>query len=207
MARNLNFQLEIKHKGCWRESKITRDRSCDVVLQPHRWNPCHCHHVDFSTAFYFHLFHFSQSHFYYAYGNWSLGLEVKYKRHSIQIRSQSRPNDHTLHSQWIYMPTSLALYIITVCICNICVCVCIYINAYLFLNITLSFHNVTCMYIFRDDHLALTNNWCAFSLGKNISLNPSFPQLLIVLCVGLRSHGIFPHPLMHVQIISPVLQM
>lgn len=97
------------------------------------------------------------------------------------------------------MPTSLALYVTTVCICNICVCVCIYINAYLFLNITLSFHNVTCMYIFRNDHLALTNNWCAFSLGKNISLNPSFSQLLIVLCVGLRSHGIFPHPLMHVQ--------
>lgn len=25
LSKKLNFQLEIKHKGCWRESKITRD--------------------------------------------------------------------------------------------------------------------------------------------------------------------------------------
>lgn len=41
-------------------------------------------------------------------------------------------------------------------------------------------YNVASMYVFRTDHLALAT-----------SLTSSFPQLPVVLCIGLRSPGRF----------------
>jgi hypothetical protein len=53
---------------------------------------------------------------------------------------------------------------------------------------------LSCMYVFRADHLALNNQLLYSSLGKTISLEPSFPQLSNVLYVGLRTYR-----LSHVQ--------
>jgi hypothetical protein len=47
-------------------------------------------------------------------------------------------------------------------------------------------YSVACMYIIRADHLVLDNQLVCSSLGKTTSFAPSFLQLSIVLCVGLR---------------------
>lgn len=52
-------------------------------------------------------------------------------------------------------------------------------------------YNVTCMYAFRDGHLALDNQLVCCSFGKFTSPAPSFPQLPVVVCVGLRPRGCF----------------
>ena len=62
-----------------------------------------------------------------------------------------------------------------------CVCVCTYI----FLNL-LSLYSVTCVYVFRADHLVLDNQSLCSALGKTISPALSYPQPSVVLCVGLR---------------------
>lgn len=56
----------------------------------------------------------------------------------------------------------------------------------------LSLYYVTCMYIFRANHLALEDLLMCPSLGQNSSLAPSFPRFAIVLCVGLRPSKLFP---------------
>lgn len=50
----------------------------------------------------------------------------------------------------------------------------------------LSLFNVTCIYVSRAHHLALSNQLACYSLGKTTSPTSSFPQLPIVICVGLR---------------------
>lgn len=50
---------------------------------------------------------------------------------------------------------------------------------------------ITCIYVFRTDHLALNNQLLYSSLGKNTSFAPSFPQLYKVLYVGLRTYRLF----------------
>lgn len=49
--------------------------------------------------------------------------------------------------------------------------------------------NVTCMYVFRTDQLALDNQTTCSYLGKSISPTRSFPQVPGVLCVELRLPG------------------
>jgi hypothetical protein len=61
----------------------------------------------------------------------------------------------------------------------------IYIS--IFLNNLLSVYNVTCIYVFRADHLALDKQLVSSSLGKIISLALSIPHLPIVLCVGFEA--------------------
>jgi hypothetical protein len=47
------------------------------------------------------------------------------------------------------------------------------------------------MYVFRADHLALENNWCALSPRKAV-LALNIPWLPVVLCVELRPRGFAP---------------
>lgn len=54
-----------------------------------------------------------------------------------------------------------------------------------------SSHNATGMYVFKADRLAMCNQLMFSSLRKPASPLPSFPQLLTVLCVGLRLCGFF----------------
>lgn len=49
------------------------------------------------------------------------------------------------------------------------------------------------MYVyFQSDHLALDNQLACSFLSKTTSCIPSFPQLSIVIWVGLRSCGLLP---------------
>jgi hypothetical protein len=47
------------------------------------------------------------------------------------------------------------------------------------------------MYVFRADHLTLDYHLVCSSLGKSTSPITIFPQLPIVIYVGLRPHGLF----------------
>jgi hypothetical protein len=49
-------------------------------------------------------------------------------------------------------------------------------------------YNVACMYVFRDDHLAMDKQLVCSSLG----IAPNFPQLPEVPCVGLRPDSLYP---------------
>lgn len=49
---------------------------------------------------------------------------------------------------------------------------------------------VTCMYVFRTDCLALNNQLMCSSMGKTSSLSSKFLQLPMVLCEGLKPHGL-----------------
>lgn len=51
---------------------------------------------------------------------------------------------------------------------------------------------VTCMYVFRADYLTLNNELMCSSMGKTSSLSRKFLQLPMVLCEGLKPHGLFP---------------
>lgn len=84
-----------------------------------------------------------------------------------------------------------------------CYCMHVYICLYIHIakqNLQSS-HNATCMYIFRSDHLILDNLLVCSSLGKTTSPAPRIAQLPIVICVGLRPHGLFPFYGMFVSII------
>lgn len=48
------------------------------------------------------------------------------------------------------------------------------------------------MLLFRDDHLTLDKQSMCTFLVKTTSSAPSFAHLPVVLCVGLRLHGILP---------------
>jgi hypothetical protein len=48
------------------------------------------------------------------------------------------------------------------------------------------------MYIFSNDHLVLESQLVCSSLGKAIFLTPRIPQLLVILCIKLKPHGLFP---------------
>lgn len=66
--------------------------------------------------------------------------------------------------------------------------------------------NVTCMYAFRTDQLALDNQTGCSYLGKSISPTPSFPQVPGVLCVELRLPGLsFIH--FHMSVFVVVVQL
>lgn len=58
----------------------------------------------------------------------------------------------------------------------------------------------TCMFAFRDGHLPLDKQLVFSSLG----IAPSFPQLPVDLCVGLRSHDI-PHPIQFGMFVDALL--
>lgn len=47
------------------------------------------------------------------------------------------------------------------------------------------------MYVFRDDHLAPGKQLVCPSMGNAIFLILGLPWILIILCVGLRRHGLF----------------
>lgn len=70
-------------------------------------------------------------------------------------------------------------------------CVHAHIHIYSLLELVQSY-NATCSYIFRADHLALGIELVCSSLEKTTSPIPSFPQLPIDACVGLRPHRPFP---------------
>lgn len=46
------------------------------------------------------------------------------------------------------------------------------------------------MHVFRTDLNSTEQALVCFPLGKATSPTPSFPQLLLVLCVGLKPHGL-----------------
>lgn len=58
---------------------------------------------------------------------------------------------------------------------------------------------VTCMYVFRTDCLALNNQLMCSSMGKTSSLSSKFLQLPMVLCEGLKPHGLLLYLLWLVQ--------
>lgn len=70
------------------------------------------------------------------------------------------------------------------------ICMNIYILKYNWLHLS----NVTCMYVFRDDSLALGNHWGCSSLGMTRTATPSFARLSEALCAGLRT---FSNPIQH----------
>ena len=85
---------------------------------------------------------------------------------------------------------------------------CMYICIYTYMHIhthtyipkysLFSLYNVTCMCVFRADSLTLDIQLMCFSLGTITSPTPRFLQSPIVLCIGLKIRGIFPHLLWHV---------
>lgn len=56
----------------------------------------------------------------------------------------------------------------------------------------LSLYNVNCLYVFKDDHLALDNQRVCLSLGRTNSHAPIFTQVPVIFCIGLRPPGLFP---------------
>lgn len=60
-----------------------------------------------------------------------------------------------------------------------------YVYIYTQINL-LSLYNHTCKCVFRDHHLSLDNQLVCSPLGKIISPDPSFLQLPVILCTGLR---------------------
>lgn len=52
----------------------------------------------------------------------------------------------------------------------------------------LSQYTVTCMCVFRSDHLVLDNLTVSTPLGKTVSPTPNIPGLPIVVCVQLKPH-------------------
>lgn len=54
----------------------------------------------------------------------------------------------------------------------------------------LSLYIVICMYVFSTDHLTMNNQLVCSSLARTTCHVPSFPQLPVVPCVGLRLHGL-----------------
>jgi hypothetical protein len=64
-------------------------------------------------------------------------------------------------------------------------------NKHVFLHLTCSVCNVTCMYIFRADPLALESQLVCSSLRQTTAAAFSFPQMPVALLVGLRLHGLF----------------
>jgi hypothetical protein len=76
-----------------------------------------------------------------------------------------------------------------VCVC-VCVCVCVY--EYIPKSNLLSPYNVTCVYVFRIDHLAMGEQLMCWK-GPTLPL----PELLCcsLFCVGLKPCGLF-----HIQL-------
>lgn len=52
-------------------------------------------------------------------------------------------------------------------------------------------YNVTCIYVFRADHLVLDNQWVCSFLGRATPFIHIFPRWPVVLCVGLRPLSFF----------------
>lgn len=69
----------------------------------------------------------------------------------------------------------------------------VYLCAYIPKNKLLSPYNVICVQNFRAAHEAL--ELVCSSMGRNKFLIPSFASSPKVLCIGLRSLALFPHPL------------
>lgn len=70
-------------------------------------------------------------------------------------------------------------------------CMCIYAcDIHIPKNYLFNLYNVTTMYIFRADHLVLDNQLIYSSLEKTIPHTLINDQLLLVLCVELRPHGL-----------------
>lgn len=68
--------------------------------------------------------------------------------------------------------------------------ICIYIHTFILPNITCSGHIILLVHMFYDLLLTLDKQLVSSSLGKTTS-PPSFPQWLLVVCIGLRSCGLF----------------
>jgi len=49
---------------------------------------------------------------------------------------------------------------------------------------------VTCLYVFRDEHWILNNQFVCSSMGKTISPAVHIPELPVVLPVGFRPQGL-----------------
>jgi hypothetical protein len=76
-----------------------------------------------------------------------------------------------------------------------CMHICMYASTYIFLNRLkkktpkeLSLYNVTCVHVFRSDHL--DDQLLCSLLGKTISPALSIPSFPVVLCIGRRSFGL-----------------
>lgn len=70
------------------------------------------------------------------------------------------------------------------CLICVCICVCKYTYMYIYVYISkyslLSLYNVTCIYVFRTDHLALDKPWVCSSLGKTTSPTLRILELLVL---------------------------
>lgn len=64
------------------------------------------------------------------------------------------------------------------------------VYTHIFLNILLHLYN-TCVYAFSTDYMALDNQLVCSFWGKTTSSAANFPYLPMVLCAGLRLHGLF----------------
>jgi hypothetical protein len=70
---------------------------------------------------------------------------------------------------------------------TVIVCIYAYEYTYIFLSRPCLDYNVTCMYVFRDDHLALKTDWCALPCARGTAFPaPSFPLFLTVLFLRLK---------------------
>lgn len=76
-----------------------------------------------------------------------------------------------------------------------CKYICIYIYSYMCIffpkNRMLPLYNYTCMHMFRADYLATGQPVGVLFPWVDHTLSPSFLRVPIVLCVGLRPHGLF----------------
>lgn len=88
------------------------------------------------------------------------------------------PNTPMYPPSFKFMPIFHCYYI------HIQTCICIYILKYSLLS-----PFATCMHAFRADHLSLDNQLYS-STGRTFCPTPSFPQLPVILCEGLRLHGL-----------------
>lgn len=91
----------------------------------------------------------------------------------------SKPSHIPLHT--LLQIHGLFFYVIT--------CMYVYVYRHIPKYNLFSPRNVTCMYVFRAEHLALDKQLVCSSLGKTSSLAPSFPQFkLLYTPTGLTSH-------------------
>lgn len=78
----------------------------------------------------------------------------------------------------------------------VCIFICIHISKCHLLNP----YNVACMYVFRAGFLTLDKKLVCLSLERIKSFAPSFCQLPIILCVGLKPLVFYPYVIL---VVSP----